>query len=152
MPPLKGIDRGINGNMLKVLEESGHGDRIVVIDPSYSVPEGAKVIDYQGDSSASALVGILRLVPSESVITIMDADPSNEVSNRAGLEFIKSLGGAGLMADLATPLPRLTEDAPVGQVGFYELVNGIEVPTIFVRTRDELAYACATFIVGHSQE
>ncbi len=36
--------------------------------------------------------------------------------------------------------------------GFYSIANDEAVDTLYIRTRDTMAYACATFIVGHSQE
>lgn len=152
MPPLKGVDRGLNGNALKALEESGHEDKIVIVDPSYSIPEGAKVIDYQGDSSAQALRGILNLVPHEPLAldgwdaTCMAADSAEEECP-ARDAFKKVAGELGLA--LGTRTRHGTDEYPGG---FYSRANGLERPTLFVRTRDEKAYACAMFIVGHSQE
>ena len=150
MPPLNGIERGINGSLLKALEELGHGDRIVVVDPSYSIPENANRLDFQGDSSARALRGILELVPIDSTITIMAPDPPAK-----GCEATIRFREATKTLSPEPPfyeIPRLSESAEDGTAGFYELVNELEYPTLFVRTRDKLAYACATFIVGHSQD
>ena len=152
MPPLKGIDRGLNGNALKSLEESGHEDKIVIVDPSYSIPERAKVIDYQGDSSAQALKGILNLVPHEplaldgwDVICMAPDSAEEECSARDAFREVANELRLGLGASTRHG----TEEFPRG---FYSGANELEKSTLFVRTRDRKAYACAMFIVGHSQE
>ncbi|HUD06720.1 MAG TPA: RbsD/FucU domain-containing protein [Candidatus Saccharimonadales bacterium] len=150
MPPLKGIDRGINGVLLKALEETGHGDHIAIVDPSYSIPEGARIVDYQGNSSARALKGILALVPieDESHVLLMMPD-TGQHPHEAVSEFEEALGD-----EYETDwLTRYGKDNPSG-VGFYDLVNNpVERAqnTLFVRTRDEKAFACAMIVVGNSQ-
>jgi len=155
MPPLKGIDRGLNGEALKALEESGHGQRIAIVDPSYAIPEDAPVVNYQGDSSATALRGILALVPTEKLhdrydVILMRADSEQwrdceatnafeEVTQEMELKI-------GYKARVSDPHP----GGPGPRVGFYDHVNSPD--TLFFRTRDTKAYACATFIVGHSQD
>lgn len=168
MPPLKGIDRGINGDMLKALEETGHGDLIVVVDASYSIPNGAHKVDYQGDSSADALKGILALVPVDEEpggpqfgvpdpsykITAMMPDPPESTS--PALEAFKKEFPLGHEGYVLTGITRLGEDNPRfsgenTKAGFYSVANDPEKRTLFVRTRDQKAYACAMFTVGHSQ-
>ncbi|HTE58324.1 MAG TPA: RbsD/FucU domain-containing protein [Verrucomicrobiae bacterium] len=141
MPPLNGIDRGINGNLLKALEEIGHGAQIAVVDASYDIPPAAEVADYQGDSSARALKGILDLVPLD------DANGYPNVS--VMVPHFPQEPGTALEAfeEALTVEPGLT-----GQRDFYTLANNPEKHTLFVRTRDEKAFACALFVVGHSQE
>lgn len=154
MPPLKGIDRGINGEMLKALEEIGHGAQIAVVDASYDIPVGSQVVNYQGDSTAQALEGILKLVPideDKNVISLMGPDDHGAecpalrdelaVTQRLGLQ-------AGVIKRLGEPS---AAEWSGGYLGFYRIANNPEVHTLFVRTRDEKAYACAQFIVGHSQ-
>ena len=152
MPPLKGIDRGLNGTILKALEESGHGRRIAVVDASYNIPRWAQVVDYAGATSVDALIGILRLVPYEGTISLMRPD---ETTNPNDWVF-GDLATIALEQEFDEPdvVRRLdtiyegSETAP----GFYTIANNPDEDTLFVRTRDTLAYACATFIVGHSQE
>ena len=151
MPPLKGIDRGLNGGALKALEESGHGERIAIVDPSYAIPEGSRVVSYQGDSSAQALRGILRLVPLEGPVTCMLAD-ENVTTNEAHEEFIEVIHELGVQADWRDRHDTDLPDSRYDWRGFYTIVNNSDESTIFLRTRDKKAYACATFLVGHSQE
>ncbi len=153
MPPLRGIGRGINGELLKALEETGHGDRIVVVDPSYSIPEEAQSVDYQGESSTLALAGILKLVPQEfGSYVIMDVDDPTEEETALEQEFVAAfkMNNSNEMYVRPDVISRLTE-GDVNGFGFYELVNNAAEATLFVRTRDRRPYACASFIVGHSQ-
>ena len=140
MPPLKGIDRAIDGDLLRALEMSGHGDRIAIVDPSYAIPEGANVFNYHGDSSAEALTGILSLINSEDVLLMRpDVGDGNHNAQEAFLESAEAQG---------------VKTVSYTKGSFYDRVNDPEkrARTLYVRTRDEKACACATFIIGHSQE
>lgn len=155
MPPLKGIDRGIDGKMLWALEELGHGNQVVVVDPSYPIPRGSKVVDYHGHSSAMALKGILDLVPHESMdgdegstdVVAMDTDDGAPTAVSDEFDDIAEQLGIDLTYE-----PRNPVDDLGGSKGFYVEASDPSKDTLFVRTRDDLAYACARFIVGHSQE
>lgn len=151
MPPLKGIDRGINGDLLKALEETGHGDQIVIVDASYSIPRDAHKVDYQGNSSSQALRGILQLVPIEDggSLTIMRPD-SEDKGYKALSEFSEVAVTFGMPVNA---IRRHREDETETDYGFYDAANNsvLENQTLFVRTRDERSYGCAMFIVGHSQ-
>jgi L-fucose mutarotase/ribose pyranase (RbsD/FucU family) len=158
MPPLKGIDHGIDGKLLCALEEAGHGLQIAVVDPSYPIPGHARVFDYHGSSagntSAQALRGILELVPAEKIdddgntILAMGHDDIDE-STTAQVQFVD----VGHELGMATRVVGRNDEVLGGRrvKGFYSRANNPEQHTIFVRTRDEQAYACAMFVVGHSQ-
>lgn len=147
MPPLRGIDRGLNGNALKALEEAGHGQRIAIVDPSYNFPVNAQVLDYVGPPHTSAaLRGILKLIPIEGDVVLMAPDPGSDdrkALDKMQEELNRLEIGHGV-------IPRLDEHAEDGN-GFYSVVNNPESSTIFFRTRDVRTFACATFIVGHAQ-
>lgn len=162
MPPLIGIDRGIDGEMLKALEEIGHGAQIVVVDASYDIPEGAQTVSYHGDSSARALTGILKLVPVDEndvwtltgkkvgkVVAMLPDPPETECAALAELREAFPLGNGPVLVG-ATRFGQEHEKG-VTKRGFYAAANDPEKHTLFVRTRDEKAYACAMFAVGHSQ-
>jgi hypothetical protein len=146
MPPLKGIDRGINGALLQALEECGHCEQIIIADASLNIPHDAYRRDYQGDSSAQALLGIIALVPVEegTRITCMAPDPPARTCK--AMEVFRSTIGFRIES-----LPR-NGDHRKGGLGFYDLINDSEMPTLFVRTRDILPFASARFLVGHAQE
>jgi L-fucose mutarotase/ribose pyranase (RbsD/FucU family) len=152
MPPLKGIDRGLNGEALKGLEEIGHGSQIAIVDPSYPIPEGARVIPYMGESSASALKGVLALVPHEpdgayDVICMDSTDGSDTEAYDAFSKVTDEIGlKLGCQNRFASPLD------PEMDPGFYADTGDPERRTLYLRTRDTKAFACARFTVGHSQE
>lgn len=161
MPPLKGIDRGLTGEALKALEESGHGRRIAIVDPSYNIPKWAQVIDYRGPNSAQALLGIVKLVPveTEEPIVFMRFDPSEEdkpVAAQAYRNFTETEYSEEISPFRVNKavLPRLDQDAieqGKGDIGFYSIANNEAENTLFIRTPDTLPYACVTFVIGHSQ-
>lgn len=167
MPPLRGIERGIDGDMLKALEELGHGQRLAIVDPSYAIPDGNSVIKYAGDSSANALKGILDLVDVDVtshigteeklvIVSIMEPDTGDRRANAtfSELEIIVMNRAIGSQVRSAYSMKRLGDPASGsawGSLGFYAIVNNPETNTVFVRTRDPRPFACASFIVGHAQ-
>jgi hypothetical protein len=159
MPPLKGIDRGLTGEALKALEESGHGRRIAIVDASYDIPRSAQKVDYRGQSSAQALLGVLKLAPIENKsLTIMGPDGDAQAddpelawqASRDIEEAYRSIDWGEEFPGGANLARRLDEDqGATVQEGFYTIANSSD--TLFIRTPDTLPYACATFLVGHSQ-
>ncbi len=68
---LKGIPKIISPELLKVLCEMGHGDRIVIADgnfPSESVGRNARVIRADGHGACELLRAILTLMPLDSYV------------------------------------------------------------------------------------
>lgn len=76
---LKGISKLLSPELLKVLCEMGHGDRIVIGDgnfPSESIGKNAKVIRYDGQDIPALLDAILTVFPldtyTDSPVILMD--------------------------------------------------------------------------------
>ncbi len=68
---LKGIPKIISPELLKVLMEMGHGDRIVIADgnfPSESVGKNAIVIRADGHGVPEILDAILKLMPLDTYV------------------------------------------------------------------------------------
>lgn len=160
MPPLKGIDRGLNGEALMALEESGHGRRLAIVDASYDIPREAQSVDYRGQTSAEALKGILALVPYEPGTMVVMVSPSEvtegSAADRSHDAFQEALdelfpaeqypNSEGMECSVLVP----PKGWPGEGDGFYDLVN--HEHTLFVRTPDRLPFACISFIIGHSQD
>lgn len=159
MPPFREerrVDRGLPGKALETLERSGHLRRMAIVDTSYPIPRWAEEVDYRGRSSADALLGVVRLVPVEGVVEFMSPDPDD--NREEAKEALKAFNQA--FVELESEIPelqdqvgerhRLDDDEPEG-VGFYSLANDPHADTLFLRTGDRLPYACATFVIGHSQ-
>ena len=63
---LNGIPKILSPELLKVLCEMGHGDRIVIADgnfPCESVGKGARVIRMDGHGTCEVLEAVLKLFP-----------------------------------------------------------------------------------------
>jgi L-fucose mutarotase len=68
---LKGIPKILSPELLKVLCEMGHGDRIVIADgnfPSESVGKNAKVVRMDGHGTCELLEAILQLFPLDTYV------------------------------------------------------------------------------------
>ncbi len=66
---LKGIPKILSPNLLKVLCEMGHSDRLVIADgnfPAESVGKNAKVIRLDGHGASEVLDAILQLFPLDT--------------------------------------------------------------------------------------
>lgn len=159
MPPLLGIPRGLNGPALSAYETSGHGRRSAIVDASYNIPRWAQVVEYRGTTSARALFDVLKVVPVEAyAVDFMIPDPHVD-DNDAYKNFAAALRLASQfrhrkgwdMVSLGEQRFRLDEQSVNDQPGFYTVANNQEEDTLFLRTQDTLPYACATFVIGHSQ-
>lgn len=83
---LKGISKILSPELLKVLCEMGHGDRIVIADgnfPSESVGKNAKVIRCDGHGVPELLAAILQLFPLDrsvdKPVKLMAVTPGDDV-------------------------------------------------------------------------
>jgi len=83
---LKGIPKILSPQLLKVLCEMGHGDRIVIADgnfPSESVGKNAIVIRMDGHGTCELLEAILQLFPLdtyvEKPVNLMQVTPGDTV-------------------------------------------------------------------------
>ncbi len=64
---LKGIPKIISPELLKILDEMGHGDEIVIADGNFpSEAMGQRVIRADGHGASELLSAILRLFPLDS--------------------------------------------------------------------------------------
>lgn len=83
---LKGIPRIISPELLKVLMEMGHGDRIVIADgnfPSESIGKDAVVVRADGHGVPELLDAILKLMPLDAYVdcpvSLMQVMPGDNV-------------------------------------------------------------------------
>ena len=81
---LKGVPSIVSPELLKVLCEMGHGDRIVIADgnfPSEAVGKNCKVVRCDGHGGREMLEAILRLIPLdtyvEKPVTLMEVVPGD---------------------------------------------------------------------------
>ena len=100
---LKGIPKIISPELLKILCEMGHGDRLVIADanfPSESVGKNAKVIRMDGHSATNVLKAILQLIPLdtyvEQPVNLMQKVPGDNVATPIWEEYaeiVETIGG-----------------------------------------------------------
>ncbi len=83
---LKGIPKILSPELLKVLCEMGHGDRLVIADgnfPAESVGRNAKVIRMDGHGVPEVLEAILKLFPLDTYVehpvSLMQVVPGDPV-------------------------------------------------------------------------
>ena len=83
---LKGIPKILSPELLKVLCEMGHGDRIVIADgnfPAESVGKAAHVIRCDGHGTTALLEAILEVMPLDTYVpqpvTLMQVVPGDAV-------------------------------------------------------------------------
>ena len=109
---LKGIPKIISPELLKVLCEMGHGDRILIADgnfPSESVGKNAKAIRADGHGGAELLEAILTLMPLDSYVEksvklmrVVPGDPVKTPIWDEYAEIVKRVGGCdkGVIGDV----------------------------------------------------
>jgi L-fucose mutarotase len=83
---LKGIPKIIPPELLKILDEMGHGDQLVIADgnfPAESIGKNAHVVRLDGLGGLEVLTAILQLVPldqyDETPIRLMEVVPGDPV-------------------------------------------------------------------------
>ena len=93
---LKGIPKILSPELLKVMCEMGHGDRIVIADgnfPSESVGKDAKVIRMDGHGACEVLEAVLELFPLdtyvEKPVNLMEVVPGDKVDTPIWGEYEK---------------------------------------------------------------
>ena len=93
---LKGIPKILSPELLKVLCEMGHGDRIVIADgnfPSESVGKNSIVIRMDGHGACDVLKAILELFPLDTYVdkpvTLMEKVPGDTAATPIWDEYKK---------------------------------------------------------------
>jgi L-fucose mutarotase/ribose pyranase (RbsD/FucU family) len=177
MPPFREgpirVDRRLSGVLLKELREVGHGHRINIVDASYDIPRESVVHDFPGDS-ADAYLSIARVIPieredSEGEVDVCAMLPDQHLldnvvpgiaDSRIYIKARSNFKGVGskLTREIEkvdfTNIEECSRHDGVdyeGSKGFYSLANSQANPHFFVRTIDELPFACISLVVGHSQ-
>ena len=89
---LKGIDPLLNGDLLKILEDMGHGDRLLLVDRNYPAASSGRPVIHLGESTVlRAAEAILSVFPLDSFLEHplermeVDDDPSKTTSTQDAL-------------------------------------------------------------------
>lgn len=98
---LKGIPKILSPELLKVLCEMGHGDRLVIADgnfPSESMGKNAIVIRMDGHGACDVLEAILKLFPLdtyvEKPVNLMQVVPGDNVETPIWDEYAEIIAAA----------------------------------------------------------
>ena len=68
-PVLKGVDALLNGDLLKILDEMGHGDQLLVVDRNYPAFSAGRPVVRLGDCSVERAIGaILSVFPLDAFV------------------------------------------------------------------------------------
>ena len=93
---LKGIPKILSPELLKVLCEMGHSDRIVIADgnfPAESVGKNAKVIRMDGHGTCELLEAILKVFPLDTYVehpvNLMEVMPGDPVETPIWADYEK---------------------------------------------------------------
>lgn len=150
-----------DGETLSELRDVGHGHRINIVDASYDIPRSSRRVDFP-QSSAEALLGVARLIPIEDdLVIVMSPDP--ELGGKETKEVLEDINGVAWRKFEA--MRRILGDRRLKMiegryrygkdesdcVGFYDLANNPDEAHLFMRTIDDLPFACASLVAGHSQ-
>jgi L-fucose mutarotase len=130
---LIGIDPLLSGELLKLLDEMGHGDEIAVVDCNYPAFTPGRPVVQLGDVTVTrAIAAILSVMPLDE-------------STPSPLECMRSVEGtltSGQLEVLAAarqpPRPDL-ELALIDRFDFYQRALGVSA---IVRTLDARPYGC----------
>lgn len=132
---LKGIDPLLSGDLLKVLDDMGHGDRLLLVDRNYPAASSGRPVIRLGEVTIlRAAQAILSVLPLDSFIDRpllrmeVDADPSLTTPVQDELLVLASrLEGRSLEYGV---IPRLS---------FYEQARAAFA---IVHTLDSVPYGC----------
>lgn len=132
---LKGIDPLLSGDLLKILDDMGHGDRLLLVDRNYPAAASGKQVVRLGEASIiRAAQAILSVFPLDSFIghpverMEVDEDPAKTTPAQETLIALASESEG-----------RTLEFAVVPRLDFYERAKGAYA---VVHTLDAQPYGC----------
>jgi L-fucose mutarotase len=132
---LKGIDPLLSGDLLKILDDMGHGDRLLLVDRNYPAAASGKQVVRLGEASIlRAAQAILSVFPLDSFLEHplermeVDGDPSKTTSAQDAL-----------IALACESEGRSMEYSVVRRLEFYERAKGAYA---VVHTLDDQPYGC----------
>jgi L-fucose mutarotase len=132
---LKGIDPLLNGELLKILDEMGHGDQLLVVDRNYPAFASGKPVVRLGPVGVVQAIGaILTVFPLDSYV----AQPlaRMEVENDPALTTPNQDAVLALAKDAHDPA---LEYVIVPRLDFYQRATGVFA---IVHTLEAQPYGC----------
>ena len=138
---LKGIDPLLSGDLLKILDDMGHGDRLLLVDRNYpAAASGRQVIRLGEASILRAAKAILSVFPLDSFI-----DHPVERMEVDGDLLKTTIAQDALIALASESEGRTLDFAVVPRLDFYERAKGAYA---VVHTLDDQPYGCCILHKG----
>jgi L-fucose mutarotase len=130
---LIGIDPLLSGDLLKLLDEMGHGDELAVVDSNYPAFTPGRPVVQLGHVSVNRAVGaILSVIPlDESLRSPLECMRSEEGTLTGGQREVLDVARRSYRPDLEPEL--------VDRFEFYQRATAVSV---IVRTLDTRPYNC----------
>jgi L-fucose mutarotase len=132
---LKGIDPLLSGDLLKILDDMGHGDRLLLVDRNYPAASSGKPVIRLGEASIlRAANAILSVFPLDSFIAHplermeVEDDPARTTPTQDELLALASAAEG-----------RALEYGVVPRLEFYERASSAYA---VVHTLDAVPYGC----------
>lgn len=132
---LKGVDPLLSGDLLKILDDMGHGDQLMLVDRNYpAVSAGRPVVRLGEVTILRAATGILSVLPLDSFIPRplerMEVDDDPALTTPVQDE---------LLALASTAEGRGLEYGVVPRLDFYQRAQGVYA---IVHTLDSVPFGC----------
>ena len=132
---LKGIDPLLSGELLRILDDMGHGDQLMLVDRNYPAVSSGRPVVRMGEASIiRAATAILSVLPLDSFITHplermeVEDDPLRTTATQDELlALASSVEGRDL------------EYGVVPRLDFYQRARGVYA---IVHTLDTVPYGC----------
>ena len=132
---LKGIDPLLSGELLRILDDMGHGDQLMLVDRNYpAVSSGRSVVRLGEASIIRAATAILSVLPLDSFI----AHPIERMEVEDD-PLRTSATQDELLALAASVEGRALEYGVVPRLEFYQRAQGVYA---IVHTLDTVPYGC----------
>ncbi len=132
---LKGIDPLLSGDLLKILDDMGHGDQLLLVDRNYPASSSGRPVIRLGEASIlRAAAAILSVFPLDSFIDHplermeVEDDPARTTSTQDELLALASRAEG-----------RALEYGVVPRLDFYERARAVYA---VVHTLDAVPYGC----------
>jgi L-fucose mutarotase len=130
---LLGIDPLLSGELLKLLDEMGHGDKVAVVDCNYPAFTPGRPVVQLGDITVTrAVEAILSVIP-------LDQSTSSPVECMRAEDGTFTGGQHEVLATVRRVHRKDLELALVDRIDFYRLVASVSA---IVRTLDSQPYGC----------
>jgi L-fucose mutarotase len=132
---LKGVDPLLSGDLLKILDDMGHGDRLLLVDRNYPAASSGRPVIRLGEASIlRAATAILSVFPLDSFIAHplermeVDGDPARTTQTQDELLALASAAEG-----------RELEYGIVPRLDFYDRASSAYA---VVHTLDAVPYGC----------